>query len=149
MERESMSQAEWQVMRVLWANPGATSAQVIAHLSKAYNWQAATIKTLLGRLKTKGLVRTEQVGKKFAYYAQVSEADHLTQSLETIQSSICNTKHVDLVSLLLSQGEFSQADLERISQEALAQKTTAPATLACNCLAGQCTCGQHGGHCHD
>ncbi|MGT2785706.1 CopY/TcrY family copper transport repressor [Streptococcus merionis] len=148
MERETMSQAEWQVMRVLWASPGATSAQVIASLSQAYDWQGVTIKTLLGRLKNKALVAAEKSGKKFQYFPLVSEDEQLRQSLESLQASVCNTKQVDLVRLLIETGQFSQTDLEQISQLALEKRDQAPERLICNCIPGQCTCGQHGGHHH-
>lgn len=148
MNKETMSQAEWQVMRVLWANPGATSAQVVNGLSQNYDWQAVTIKTLLGRLKNKGLVTVEKQGKAFQYYALITEKAQLCQSLKTLQTSICNTRHIDLVTILLETGEFSQSDLEQISQCALRKYTQAPERLACNCASSQCTCGQHGGHCY-
>ncbi len=35
-------------MRVLWAYPGATSQEIIQALQEGFDWQATTIKTLLG-----------------------------------------------------------------------------------------------------
>ncbi|NKZ20178.1 CopY/TcrY family copper transport repressor [Streptococcus ovuberis] len=143
-----MSKAEWQVMRVLWANPGATSSEVITHLSSVLNWQGVTVKTLLGRLRDKGLIIAEKVAGKYHYRALVSERDKLLQEISTLQSSVCTTKQVDLVRILLECGAFSKADLEDISQLALEKRELAPERVICQCIAGQCTCGQHGGGCH-
>ncbi|MET3558516.1 CopY/TcrY family copper transport repressor [Streptococcus rupicaprae] len=149
MEKEVMSKAEWQVMRVLWANPGATSSAVIAHLSSAFNWQGVTVKTLLRRLRDKGLLTAEKETGKYRYRALVSEQDKLVQEIKTLQSSVCTTKQVDLLKVLLELGEFSRADLEEVSRLALAKREQAPDRVICQCIAGQCTCGQHGGGCHD
>lgn len=142
MKNDEMSLAEWQVMRVVWANPGTTSRFIIDSLSESFNWQAATVKTLLGRLKDKGLLDMTKEDGRYRYLAKVSEQDQLVLTLTRLQSLICNTKQVDLVTLLLERGEFSQQDLEGISKLAQQLSQVAPEKLSCNCLAGQCTCGQ-------
>ena len=50
----TISSAEWEVMRVLWAKGQATSSEIIAILSKKLDWSASTVKTLIGRLADKG-----------------------------------------------------------------------------------------------
>ncbi len=60
---QTISAAEWQVMRVLWAQPGATSQEIIQALQEGFDWQATTIKTLLGRLRKKNYLR---MAKKLA-----------------------------------------------------------------------------------
>ena len=50
---QTISAAEWQVMRVLWAQPGTTSQEIIQALQEGFDWQATTVKTLLGRLRKK------------------------------------------------------------------------------------------------
>lgn len=142
MKNDEMSLAEWQVMRVVWANPGTTSRFIIDSLSESFNWQAATVKTLLGRLKDKGLLDMTKEDGRYRYLAKVSEQDQLILTLTRLQSLICNTKQVDLVTLLLERGEFSQQDLEGISKLAQQLSQAAPEKLTCNCLTGQCTCGQ-------
>lgn len=148
MEKDLMSKAEWQVMRVLWANPGTTSSVVIGHLSQALDWQPVTVKTLLSRLKGKALVATEKVGGKYQYWPLVSEEDQLRQGLKVLQSSICSTKQIDLLLLLLEMGDFTRADLKKLGQQVDKKFEEAPESLTCLCLAGQCTCGQKGGSCH-
>ena len=50
MEQQNISQAEWQVMRVLWAYPHSRSTEIISRLEADFSWKPATIKTLLNRL---------------------------------------------------------------------------------------------------
>ena len=51
----TISSAEWEVMRVLWAKGQATSSEIIAILAKKLDWSASTVKTLIGRLADKGV----------------------------------------------------------------------------------------------
>ena len=59
-EVESMSRAEWQVMRIIWTLGQATSKQVIDFLEKKTDWKAATIKTLIGRLQKKNFLQADE-----------------------------------------------------------------------------------------
>ena len=47
MEQQNISQAEWQVMRVLWAYPHSRSTEVVERLEADFDWKPATVKTLL------------------------------------------------------------------------------------------------------
>lgn len=65
MEQQNISQAEWQVMRVLWAYPHSRSTEIIARLEADFAWKPATIKTLLNRLKTKEFIAMEKLRVNF------------------------------------------------------------------------------------
>ena len=59
----TISSAEWEVMRVLWAKGQATSSEIIAIVAKKLDWSASTVKTLLGRLADKGWVKMKRIFK--------------------------------------------------------------------------------------
>ena len=58
----NISEAEWEVMRVLWSNSNVTSKLVIETLSEEKKWSASTIKTLLSRLVDKNILQTKKIG---------------------------------------------------------------------------------------
>ena len=66
-----ITDAEWEVMRVVWANDRVTSKKVISVLKEKMDWTQSTIKTILGRLVEKGVLNTEQEGRKFIYTANI------------------------------------------------------------------------------
>ena len=70
-----ITDAEWEVMRVVWANGRVTSKEVISILKEKMDWKQATIKTLLGRLVEKGVINTEKEGRKFIYTANIEEKE--------------------------------------------------------------------------
>lgn len=140
---QTISGAEWQVMRVLWAHPGSTSQFIIQALQDGFDWQPATIKTLLGRLRKKNYLRMEKKEAKYHYWPLVGEQEHLRLQLQIILENSCARKNGDLLLSLLETGSYSQADLQRIRQKVDAALAAAPEVVACNCLPGQCTCGHH------
>lgn len=140
---QTISAAEWQVMRVLWAQPGTTSQEIIQALQEGFDWQATTVKTLLGRLRKKNYLRMAKETSKYHYYPLISEEEHLQWQVELLLATICSTKQGQLVEKLLDTGTFSQKSLENIVSKISQLQKTAPESIVCQCLPGQCTCGHH------
>ncbi|MGT2965480.1 CopY/TcrY family copper transport repressor [Streptococcus acidominimus] len=138
-----ISAAEWQVMRVIWAYPGCTSSQIIASLQEGFEWQATTIKTLLGRLRKKAYLEMKKKGSRYYYYPLVQEKEHVQRQLQTLLDTMCSTKNGELLGQLLEMGSFSRSDLEKLRDQIEEQLPFAPQRLQCHCLAGQCTCHHH------
>jgi len=67
-----ISDAEWEVMKVLWGARAATAAEVISHLAGQQPWAAKTVKTLLNRLVKKGALAFEVRGKHYVYRPKVT-----------------------------------------------------------------------------
>ncbi|QGJ68987.1 Beta-lactamase repressor BlaI [Planctomycetales bacterium 10988] len=70
-----ISDAEWQVMNLVWESSPVESNEVIEELAQLNNWSPATVKTMLHRLVKKGALKTESVGKKYLYRASVRRYD--------------------------------------------------------------------------
>ena len=79
-----ITDAEWEVMRVVWANDRVTSKKVISVLQEKMDWTQSTIKTILGRLVGKGVLNTEQEGRKFIYTANIEETEAVRDYAEDI-----------------------------------------------------------------
>jgi BlaI family transcriptional regulator, penicillinase repressor len=76
MEKQPrISEAEWDVMKVIWKNEPCSAQTVIDALAGPNEWGAATIKTLLNRLLGKGALQHEKIGKAYVYRAAFTEAE--------------------------------------------------------------------------
>ena len=68
-----ISDAEWQVMDVLWAaRAPLTANDVVETLTGRCDWSPATVKTLLNRLAAKGALRHKADGKRYLYSPAVT-----------------------------------------------------------------------------
>ena len=67
-----ISDAEWQVMQVLWVDAPLTANQIVQMLAPDSGWNPRTIKTMLNRLVNKGALKFETEGKRYLYRPAVS-----------------------------------------------------------------------------
>lgn len=79
----TISNAEWEVMKVIWDRPSATAAQVVAQLAGHKAWKEGTVKTLLNRLVKKGVLEFEAQGKSYIYRAVVSRKSVVRQESQS------------------------------------------------------------------
>ncbi len=63
----SISDAEWIVMNLIWSSSPIEAADVVDQVASENGWSPATVKTMLHRLVRKGMLATEQKGKKYLY----------------------------------------------------------------------------------
>ncbi len=66
-----ITDAEWEVMNVLWESPPSTAIEVVDALRDRTNWHPKTVKTLLGRLVRKGVVQYNEEGNRYVYFAAI------------------------------------------------------------------------------
>ena len=136
-----ISDSEWEVLRVLWANPQSDSKTVCEILGESKEWQNSTIKTLLGRLVKKEALATTKKGNKFYYSPLVSEDEVIVSATETLFSHICAKKIGQTLAEMIEQAPLTANDYQLI-QEVLSKKETV-STIKCNCIPGQCNCKEH------
>ena len=70
----NISDAEWQVMQIVWKHKSVTAADVIDQLAPGTRWSHRTIRTLLARLVEKGALTTIAEGKRYIYRAVISRS---------------------------------------------------------------------------
>lgn len=135
-----ISDAEWEIMRVVWAQKETTSKAVTAILNNKTEWKATTVKTLLSRLVEKKMLATKPLGNKFIYFPIVAERQSIEALSEAILTKICSRKVATFVETILSASLLSFDDIEKIEKLLQAKRQTAVEKVPCNCTPGQCQC---------
>ena len=72
--RISISESEWQVMKIIWNDPPQTLQEILEKL-KHTDWSKTTIQTYIARLVKKGALSTKRQGKGYLYYPAISESE--------------------------------------------------------------------------
>jgi BlaI family penicillinase repressor len=70
-----ISEAEWEVMKLLWKSSPATANEIVKILSGKTHWKRETIRTLINRLVQKKAVGFNKNGRQYHYYPLVTEAE--------------------------------------------------------------------------
>ncbi|MFB0555392.1 MAG: BlaI/MecI/CopY family transcriptional regulator [Phycisphaerae bacterium] len=78
-----ISEAEWEVMKVLWDTSPATANDVVKRLSGKTHWKRETIRTLINRLVQKKAVGFEKKGRQYHYFPLVTEAECIKAEART------------------------------------------------------------------
>lgn len=116
-----ISDAEWEVMKVLWDTPSPrTAGEVVQALEDQTHWAPRTIKTLLGRLVKKGAVGVQIVEGKHLYKAAVSREACRRAESESFLERVFDGEAAPAVMHLLSQTKLTTkeiAELKRILDE--------------------------------
>jgi BlaI family transcriptional regulator, penicillinase repressor len=71
-----ISETEWEIMRVVWAQHPITAAEIIERLMAVDStWHPKTARTLLARLVEKKVLQYEERGRGYIYEPRVGEAE--------------------------------------------------------------------------
>ncbi|GGI65887.1 MULTISPECIES: CopY/TcrY family copper transport repressor [Enterococcus] len=133
-----ISEAEWEVMRVIWTLGESDAATINDVLKEKMQWKFATVKTLLGRLVKKEALKTRQVGKKYLYSALISEEKSIHEATQELFSRICATRMAENLTQMIEEVELTPTDVAQLIQTL--QKKQTVEKITCNCIPGQCQC---------
>ena len=81
-----------EIMRVIWTLGKSDAQEVTALLSESKRLETATVKTLLGRLVKKGVLRTETQGKNLFIILWFPRMLRFKSATESLFSHICAKK---------------------------------------------------------
>ena len=71
----TISDAEWDVMQVLWEVSPLTANEVVERVLAKKDWNPRTVKTLLNRLLGKGALGFEAEGKRYHYFPKITREE--------------------------------------------------------------------------
>ena len=124
MSHVSISDAEWQVMNVVWEKQPLTAQEIVAALQCDSDWAPATIKTMLHRLVKKQVLSHESQGNRYVYRSAVRRSDCIRQASRSFLERVFEGDPAPLVAHFLRSTKFSAdeiAKLRRILDEQEAQ----------------------------
>lgn len=129
-----ISDAEWQVMKIIWMQGEQTSTDIIKVLEKRFSWSKSTIQTLLARLVEKECLTREKQGKSFVYSALLTLDDSRGLMVQDIKDKLCSRRIKLLLADLIEECDFTFADLNQLQQVLEEKKAEAVETVPCNCM---------------
>lgn len=133
----TISDSEWEVMRIVWTLQSASSTQIIEELQAKKDWTESTIKTLLRRLVKKSLLSTKKDGRRFIYSATVNQTDMMVEAAQELLNRMCDMHKGEVILKLLNDSPISKGDLNKMKKEIDRKEKTAPEMVPCNCLPGK------------
>ena len=113
----NISDAEWEVMRVLWERSPLSANDVVQDLGARKSWSPATIKTMLNRLVKKGALAYEAQGKRYLYRPRVAQAQCVQSESRSFLERVFGGAVVPMLNQFVQTAKLSPeqiAELRRI-----------------------------------
>ncbi len=113
---ERISDAEHEIMEVLWQKAPLTATEVADRVADAKGWSLQTVKTLLSRLTAKAVIGTERDGRRFQYSPLVERDIYLAGVSRKFVDRLFGGKVTPLVAHLAEADELSDDDIREIEE---------------------------------
>lgn len=113
-EKPEISNAEFEVLDVLWDDHPATSNDVVVRLNDKKDWHEKTVKTLLGRLVKKGVLGFEKQQRQYLYYPLIAREDYTKKETTNFVSRLFKGKIAPMVAGFANQNALSKQDVSEL-----------------------------------
>lgn len=115
-----ISDTEWQVMKILWAESPMTANQVVEKLEGITTWKPKTVKTLLNRLINKKAIGFNLEGRTYLYYPAVTESECIKAESQSFLERVYGGALDSMFANFLQDRDLSReeiAELKRLLDE--------------------------------
>ena len=111
-----ITDSELEVMKLLWrAEEALPVTEIREKLQESKGWEPATIKTLISRLVSKGVVRQEK-RNVFYYSPLISEREYNGWATRDLIERIYSGSARDLIAALVRSESLSRDDIDELRE---------------------------------
>ncbi|KPI55856.1 beta-lactamase repressor [Clostridioides difficile] len=111
-----ISEAEYQVMKIVWKYAPISTNEVIEKLVETSTWSPKTIQTMLLRLVKKGALTYEKNSRVFVYTPLVKEEEYVATESRSFLNRFYNGTLNSMVLNFLENDKLSEDDIEELKE---------------------------------
>ena len=115
-DKPKISDAEWQVMQVLWERTPLTVKEMVEVLSKKTTWKSETIRTLINRLTKKKAIRFEKKGRRHYFYPLISKQECVKADAESFIDRAGLAMLKPILTSFIEKEKLSDKDIEELQR---------------------------------
>jgi BlaI family penicillinase repressor len=109
-----ITEAEWEVMAVVWDRSPVAASTVVEVLERRKQWTLATVRTLLRRLVNKGALQQQADGRRYIYTPLISMAECARQESESFLDRVLGRAPSEAILHLVKRAELSKEDIDEL-----------------------------------
>ena len=106
--------AEWAIIRAVWENEPCAAPTVQEKLEPRKNWTYSTVKTLMDRMVTKGLLKTEKFRNLILYRSVITKLQAQKSEVKRTVKRAFNGALTPMMQFLLNNNALSQKQLNEL-----------------------------------
>ena len=113
-ELPQISEAEFEVMKVVWKYAPINTNEITERLLKTTNWSPKTIRTLIKRLVTKGALTYEKQSRVFVYTPAIKENEYNNQESNSFLKRFYHGDLTAMVSAFIENDNLTKTDIDTL-----------------------------------
>ena len=108
-----LTQAEWQVMELLWKKPH-TLMELVAALGNTTGWSKSTVATMVRRMETKGIISHTEGEKAKLFHPAISQSDAALRETRSLLDRAYHGSLGMMVSTLARRDGLTKEDIDEL-----------------------------------
>ncbi len=113
-EIPQISNAEWEVMRVIWDKAPVKSSDIAKALEEKKNWNTKTIQTLIRRLVDKGIIINISEGKTYVYDILIPESEFIQKETDGFLKRVYSGSFSHLMLNFVNNHDLSNKEVDEL-----------------------------------
>ena len=109
-----ISDAEWEVMNVLWEQSPRSASEVADALCERMSWHPRTVKTLLSRLVRKGVLRFKVEGNRYLYRPAVSREKSVREESASFMARVFGGEATPMLVHFVKNAPLSTEEIDEL-----------------------------------
>jgi BlaI family penicillinase repressor len=115
-----LTEGEWAIIQAVWDNEPCAAPAVQEKLEVKKSWTYSTVKTMMDRMVTKGLLKTERIRNLILYRSAITKIQAQKGEIMRTVKRAFNGALTPMMQFLLNNHNLSQKQLSEL--EALIKK---------------------------
>ena len=111
-----ISEAEWQVMKVLWKKSPLTANDIVEILSKETPWKRETIRTLINRLVKKKALNFKKQSRQYLYFPLLNESECIMEETKSFVDRVNGGSLEPMLAAFVESEKLSPQKIARLKQ---------------------------------
>jgi BlaI family penicillinase repressor len=111
-----ISEAEWQVMKILWKKSPLTANDIVESLSEETPWKRETIRTLVNRLVKKKALDFKKQSRQYLYFPLINESECIMEETKSFLDRVHGGSIEPMLAAFVESEKLSPEKIARLKQ---------------------------------
>ena len=120
-----LTESEWSIIKAVWETEPCTAPAIQERLSTSTGWHYSTVRTLMDRMVSKGMLSAKKEGKLTIYNSTITRTDAQRGELFYALKHAFNGALTPMVQCLLESNDLKADDLAELEAVIKARKKAA------------------------
>lgn len=111
-----ITDAEWEVMKIVWEKSRVPSNEIVRVLKSTMNWQDSTIYTLISRLVKKKMIAIEKESSPYMCYPLILQKDYRKKERKSFLKKMYDGSLNLMLANMIEDKEISEQDIDELKK---------------------------------